>query len=135
MPLPQDVSQPVFIALLGIASAEHRSIHPPEATPVLTISGKAAARVAPSVFYAFTPTVHQRGDRKLEFTIVNKPAWASFGPRRGTLYGSPQISHTGTYPNIIITVSDGKRTVQLPAFAIQVGPPIPLVAAKNPSED
>ena len=137
MPLPQDVSQPVFIALLGIASAnaEHRSNHPPEAAPVLAISGKAVARVAPTVFYAFTPTVRQSGDRKLAFSIVNKPSWASFGLRRGTLYGSPQVSHSGTYPNIVITVSDGNNTVQLPAFTIQVGPPIPLVAAKNPSGD
>lgn len=132
MPMPPDVSQPVIVALLGIASAHHRSNHPPDAAPVLTISGQAYPRVAPTVFYAFTPTVRQSGDRKLVFTIQNKPSWASFGRRRGTLYGSPRGADAGNYPNIIITVSDGDRTVQLPAFAIRVGSPIPLMAAKNP---
>ncbi len=135
MPIPQDVSQPVIVALLGIASAHHRSNQPPDAAPVLTISGKAHARVAPTVFYAFTPTVHQSGDRKLLFAVLNKPSWLSFGRRRGTLYGSPQSFDVGTYTNIIITVSDGDKTVELPPFAIQVGPPTPLVVARNPSTD
>ena len=135
MPFPQDVSQPVIVALLGIASANQHSNKPTDAAPVLTISGKAHSRVAPTVFYAFTPTVRQSGDRKLVFTVLNKPSWLSFGQRRGTLYGSPQRTDVGTYANIIITVSDGNSTVQLAPFAIQVGPPTPLVVAKNPSTD
>jgi hypothetical protein len=119
MPIHQDIMQPAILALLGIASADQRSTEPP--TPALTITGKAAPSVAPTTFYAFTPTVKQRGDRKLVFTIANKPAWASFGPRRGTLYGTPSTSQAGTYSNITITVSDGKNTVQLPPFAIHVG--------------
>jgi hypothetical protein len=135
MPMPPDVLQPVFVALLGIASANHDSNQPPDAAPVLTISGKAHSRVAPAVFYAFTPTVRHSGDRKLVFSVLNKPSWLSFGRRRGTLYGSPQGSDIGTYTNITITVSDGNSTVQLPPFAIQVGPPIPLVIARNPTEE
>ncbi len=128
MPIPQDITQPVIFALLGIVSADQRSNHPPG--PALAISGKATHSVAPAAFYAFTPTVKQRGDRKLVFTIANKPAWASFGQRRGTLYGSPHAAHSGTWSNIVITVTDGKNTVQLPAFAIQVGPrAVPVAAA------
>jgi hypothetical protein len=90
--------------------------------PALQIAGKAAASVAPSVFYAFTPTVTPGSDRPLKFSIENKPAWASFGARRGTLYGTPLVANAGTYSNIRITVSDGARTVTLPAFSITVVP-------------
>jgi hypothetical protein len=82
------------------------------------------------VFYAFTPTVTQRSDRALTFSIENKPAWASFGLRRGTLYGTPAMAQAGTYSNIRITVSDGLRSVTLPAFSITVSPPAAVVAAK-----
>lgn len=132
--MPPDVSQPVFVALLGIATAHHQANQPVDPPP-LTIYGNAHTRVAPTVFYAFTPTVRNSGDRKLVFTIQNKPAWASFGVKRGTLYGSPQVSDAGMYKNIVITVSDGNSTVQLPPFAIQVGPPTPLKVARNRSED
>jgi hypothetical protein len=132
MPIPQDISQPIIFALLGIASADQRSNQPP--APALVISGKATTSVAPTKFYAFTPTVRQRGDRKLVFAIENKPAWASFGKRRGTLYGSPQTSHAGIYPNITITVSDGKNTVRLPPFAILVGTQaVPVAATISPA--
>jgi large repetitive protein len=131
MPIPQDVSQPVFLVLLGIVSADQRSNQPPDPAPPLAIFGAAAKAVEPTHFYAFTPTVRQSGNRKLEFTIENKPAWASFGLKRGTLYGKPEASHTGTYSNIIITVSDGESKVQLAPFTIQVGPQPTTMAAKN----
>jgi hypothetical protein len=117
----------VFLAILGMGSAGH-----PEAdnAPALQIAGKAAPSVAPSVFYAFTPTVTQGSDRPLRFSIENKPAWLSFGLRRGTLYGTPKVAHAGTYSNIRITVSDGLRSVTLPPFSITVlAPAVAAVAA------
>lgn len=131
MPMPLDVSQPVFLALLGIFSSNKRGDQPPDTPPALTIAGTAATTVAPTEFYAFTPTVYQGGERKLTFSILNKPAWASFGKRRGTLYGSPSASHAGSYSNIIITVSDGRSTVELAPFAIQVPSQSASLAAKN----
>ncbi len=126
MPLPSSLSQPVFLALLGLGSAGHRGT---DDTPVLHIAGKAADSVAPTTFYAFTPTVIRKPDRPLKFTIQNKPAWASFGLRRGTLYGVPNMVHTGTYADIRITVSDGSSSVTLPAFSITVT----TLAAGSPS--
>ncbi len=126
MPLPSSLSQPVFLAILGMGSAGHPGT---DNSPALQIAGKAADSVAPSVFYAFTPTVTQRSDKPLKFSIENKPAWASFGPRRGTLYGTPLVANAGTYSNIRITVSDGKNTVTLPAFSIIVTPPAAAAAA------
>jgi hypothetical protein len=115
VPVASSISQPLFIAILGLGSASHH-----DTTPTLQIFGRAASSVAPAAFYAFTPTVEGRADRPLKFTIQNKPAWASFGTRHGTLYGTPQVADAGTYSNILITVSDGVTTVTLPAFSIAV---------------
>lgn len=126
MPLPSSLTQPAFLAILGMGSAGH---HGAENAPPLQIAGKATTVVAPTVFYAFTPTVIQNNDRPLKFTIQNKPAWASFGLRRGTLYGTPLMAHAGTYSNIRITVSDGTRSVTLPPFSITVAPPAAAAVA------
>jgi hypothetical protein len=120
VPLPSSLTQPVFLALLGMGSAGQQEA---ANTPALQIEGKAASSAEPTTFYAFTPTVTQRADRPLRFSIENKPAWASFGPRRGTLYGTPLVAQAGTYSNIRITVSDGVRSVTLPSFSITVSTP------------
>jgi len=120
VPLPSSLNQPVFLAILGLGSAGPQA---PSDAPALEIAGKAIGTVAPAVFYAFTPTVTQRSDRPLTFSIENKPAWASFGLKRGTLYGTPLLANAGTYSNIRITVSDGTNTVTLPAFSITVSAP------------
>jgi Putative Ig domain len=110
-------AQPFVVVLLGLGAAAH-----PGDAPDLAISGKAKQTTAASTFYAFTPTVNHGGNRDLAFTVQNKPAWASFGKRHGTLYGVPKVADAGAYSNIIITVSDGVRTVALPAFSISVSP-------------
>lgn len=127
MPLPSSLTQPVFLAILGMGSAGHQGA---DNTPALQIAGRAASIVAPSVFYAFTPTVTQSADRPLKFSIENKPAWLSFGLRRGTLYGTPKVANAGTYANIRITASDGVRSVTLPAFSITVLAPAAAAATQ-----
>ena len=112
-----DFSQSIILALLGLGFAAHS---PPDAGPDLAISGKATSTATATVFYAFTPKIYQNGFRNLRFTVQNKPSWASFGSRHGTLFGVPKAADAGAYPNIIITVSDGETTVDLPAFAIKV---------------
>jgi hypothetical protein len=121
------VTQPVVVAIMSIFAAGHRS--PKADAPALAISGHAAETAEPATFYAFTPDVQYQDGRKLRFTIRNKPAWASFGKKRGTLYGTPQNAQAGTYSNIIITVSDGHSSVDLPAFSITVAPPAIVAAA------
>jgi len=125
VPLPSSLTQPAFLAILGLGSAGHQGA---ENAPALEIAGKASATVAPAVFYAFTPTVTQNADRPLRFSIENKPAWASFGLKRGTLYGTPHLANAGTYSNIRITVSDGTRSVTLPPFSITVSAPAAAAA-------
>jgi hypothetical protein len=125
VPLPSSLTQPVFLALLGLGSAGH---HGNDNAPALQIAGEATSSVAPAVFYAFTPTVTRHTDQPLKFSIENKPSWASFGLKRGTLYGTPLVAHAGTYSNIRITVSDGTDSVTLPPFSITVAAPAAAAA-------
>jgi hypothetical protein len=118
----------VLAVLFGLASAGHGSAPPSDARPGLSIRGAPAQVARPDSFYAFTPTVFQRSDRALRFSVENKPAWLSFGILRGTLYGTPHAVHAGTYSNIVITVSDGTASVRLPAFSIEVPAATPVVA-------
>lgn len=122
-------AQPFIVALMSVFSSPHRASQEVDTTPVLTISGRATSMAAPTEFYAFTPTVHQSGDRALRFKVLNKPSWAKFGKKRGTLFGVPQSGDAGSYANIVITVSDGRTTVELPAFSIHVAAPV--VAARK----
>ena len=133
MPTPETTAQPIIVAIMTLLTAGH---HKPSDGQSLSISGGATPTVLPAEFYSFTPTVAQSGGRDLHFAIKNKPAWASFGRKYGTLYGTPSAGNTGTYTNIIITVSNGARTVQLPPFSITVSPlvadPHALAAATSP---
>ena len=127
MPIPSSLTQPAFLAILGLGSAGQPGA---DKAPALEIAGKAVSTVAPAVFYAFTPSVTQRSNQPLKFSIENKPAWASFGLKRGTLYGTPLVANAGTYSNIRITVSDGTHSVTLPAFSITVAAPAAAAATK-----
>ncbi len=90
------------------------------ASPRLTISGTPATSVVAGQNYAFQPTARSRFGRPLTFSISSKPSWASFSRYSGALGGTPQSTDSGTYANIVISVSDGRRTASLPAFQIAV---------------
>ena len=96
------------------------------ATPVNrapTISGTPPASVTAGSAYTFTPSASDADGNALTFSIVNRPAWASFSAANGRLQGTPQIANVGTFANIVISVSDGQTAVALPAFSIVVTPP------------
>jgi Putative Ig domain len=86
----------------------------------VTISGTPATSVTAGNAYAFTPTASGPADRTLVFAITNQPSWASFSTSTGALSGKPTASNVGTYSNIEIAVSDGRRSATLPAFNLQV---------------
>lgn len=86
-----------------------------------TISGSPTTSVVAGSAYSFTPSVTDADSNKLWYSIANKPSWASFSTGNGSLSGTPTV--TGTYANIVISVSDGKSSVSLPAFAIAVVAP------------
>lgn len=83
-----------------------------------TISGSPATSVVAGSAYSFTPATADANGDTLAFSISNKPSWASFNTVTGALSGTP--STTGTYSNIVITVSDGQASASLAAFAIAV---------------
>jgi hypothetical protein len=88
-----------------------------------TISGVAASSVTATSLYTFTPAANDANGDTLAFQIQNKPAWATFNTVNGRLSGTPTTAQTGTYSNIVIRVSDGTASVELPAFSITVTAP------------
>ena len=85
-----------------------------------TISGAPATSVAPGAAYSFTPSASDANGDPLRFSISHKPGWASFDRATGRLTGTPGTSNVGTYPNIVISVTDGTPYVALAPFSITV---------------
>lgn len=90
---------------------------PPAVNSAPVISGNPATSATAGAGYAFTPTASDANGDPLTFSIANRPAWASFSTTTGRLDGTAQ---TGTWGNIVISVSDGTDTRSLPAFTITV---------------
>jgi hypothetical protein len=103
------------------------------AASTLAISGTPSTSVNVGSAYNFTPTVSNPGGGTLTFSIQNKPSWASFSTSTGMLSGTPSASQTGTYSNIVISVSDGTQTRSLPAFSIKVVAANTLAISGTPS--
>lgn len=98
-----------YVSLAATAQAQTVNLAP-------TISGSPVTSLYTNTTYDFRPTARDPEGRTLSFTIVNKPAWAAFGPLSGRLMGYPKSP--GTWSNIQIRVSDGVNVVTLPAFSI-----------------
>lgn len=102
-------------------------VPPPPPPPVNTapqIGGTPSASVQAGTAYAFTPVATDaETPQALTFSIANKPAWASFSTATGRLSGTPTTGQTGTFGNIVISVTDGALSASLPAFSITVTPP------------
>lgn len=86
----------------------------------VAISGSPPQSITAGQGYSFTPSATSRSGRALVFAITNAPVWAKFSGSTGELSGTPSAGNVGSYPNIVIAVSDGWRSAALPAFAIQV---------------
>ncbi|MGH8189676.1 MAG: putative Ig domain-containing protein, partial [Steroidobacteraceae bacterium] len=85
------------------------------------ISGTPPTSATLNVYYKFVASASDPDGNPLTFSIQNKPAWLTFNIRLGQLSGTARsTSDIGTYPNIVIRVSDGRRTASLPAFSITV---------------
>ena len=98
---------------------------PPPATPPAgnnapVITGSPATAVSADKPYGFRPSATDADGDQLQFSIANKPAWASFDTATGTLSGTPGASTVGVYSSIRISVSDGTATTSLPAFSVTV---------------
>jgi hypothetical protein len=85
-----------------------------------TISGTPSTTGKVGVAYAFQPSAKDPEGRTLTFSVSNRPAWASFSKSTGRLSGTPTAA--GTFSNIRISVSDGRKSKSLSAFTITVAP-------------
>jgi hypothetical protein len=85
-----------------------------------TISGQPPTSVNEGSSYSFTPTAHDSNGTPLAFSVVSKPAWATFNTTSGMLTGTPAAANVGNYSGIVISVSDGKSSASLPSFSIAV---------------
>ncbi|HEY0342889.1 MAG TPA: putative Ig domain-containing protein [Steroidobacteraceae bacterium] len=109
---------------------------PPTNTPP-KITGTPATTVQAGAQYSFQPAASDADGNTLTFAISNKPSWATFSTTTGQLSGTPATTNVGTYSNIVISVSDGKTSVSLPTFSIQVtAPPAipPTISGTPPTQ-
>jgi len=90
----------------------------PSAPP--TIAGSPSRTVTAGQPYSFKPTVTDPSREGLSYSIVNRPAWATFNTATGALAGTPTTANVGSFSHILISVSADGTPVSLPAFAIQV---------------
>jgi hypothetical protein len=100
----------------------------------VTINGSPATKVGAGQAYSFTPSATDTSGRTLVFAITNMPPWASFSTSTGRLSGTPSAGSVGTFPNIVIAVSDGWQSATLPGFAIQVLAPL-TISGTPPTRD
>ncbi|MCU0977240.1 MAG: putative Ig domain-containing protein [Steroidobacteraceae bacterium] len=89
-----------------------------------TISGTPPTSARVGSGYSFRPTASDPDGQALTFSIANPPAWASFNDATGQLAGTPPVGSSGTYSNIVISVSDGQLKASLPAFSVTVQEPV-----------
>ncbi len=85
------------------------------------ISGSPAGSVMATTSYSFTPVASDPDGENLNFSISNKPGWASFDSSTGQLSGVPGDGDVGSFSNITISASDESASQSsLPPFAIDV---------------
>jgi predicted outer membrane repeat protein len=84
------------------------------------IQGVPATTVAAGSYYSFLPSAYDIDGDNLTFSISNKPSWASFDSQNGALTGVPDVSQISSTTGIVIEVSDGVLTIDLPVFNLTV---------------
>ncbi len=84
------------------------------------ISGTPPANLNAGSLYDFRPSASDPDGDALTFSIQGKPLWATFDPATGRLYGTPGTADVGLFTNVLLSVSDGRASAQLPTFAIAV---------------
>lgn len=82
-----------------------------------TISGSPPTTATAGATYAFTPSASDVNNDSLTFSGSNIPTWASLNATTGALTGT---AATGTYSNIVVSVSDGQASAALPPFTLTV---------------
>ena len=85
-----------------------------------TISGAPATTVQATQAYSFQPSASDADGDTLTYLDQQSSGMGDVHTSTGRLSGTPAAANVGSYPNIIISVSDGRASASLPAFAINV---------------
>ena len=81
-----------------------------------TLSGTPPTTAKVGSAYSFQPIGKDPEGKALQWSIMNKPAWANFSTSTGVLSGTPTAA--GTFSGIYISASDGVSSTALSTFAI-----------------
>jgi hypothetical protein len=93
---------------------------PPPTNTAPEITGTPSPMAQAGQAYSFTPQASDADDDFLEFTIQNKPAWATFSAETGALAGTPGDADVGETQDITISVTDGRDTRSVGPFRIAI---------------
>ena len=94
---------------------------PPPSNSAPTISGNPDSSVLVEEQYSFTPSASDVDpDDVLTFAVSGEPDWLTIDSGSGALTGTPTLEHVGTYPGIVVSVSDGSLSASLPQFTVDV---------------
>ena len=85
-----------------------------------TIEGNPESTIAEDSRFHFKPTATDEDQDTLSFAITNKPLWATFDSETGTLSGTPDNLHVGSYHNITISATDNLTTSTALVFDLNV---------------
>ncbi|WP_026286913.1 beta strand repeat-containing protein [Gilvimarinus chinensis] len=96
------------------------NVTPSQSNTAPTISGTPTATVQVGNLYRFAPQASDAENDPLQFTLQGAPNWLSIDPATGVINGIAADADEGTYRDIILRVSDGEHSVELPAFSINV---------------
>ncbi len=100
------------------SNSAYKSIKAPISPTLFTGSPRTVSSVYSH--YQFRPNVIDTVDEPLLFSIQNKPDWLRFDSSTGMLEGTPMLENLGSFKNILISASNLKHSVSLPAFKITV---------------
>lgn len=87
------------------------------------IGGKPERDAVAGTPWSFQPSSSDPDNDLLEYSIEHAPSWTTFHPDNGLLEGTPGEEDVGLWEDIVIAVSDGLDTAELPAFSITVHAP------------
>ena len=88
-----------------------------------TISGTPAATASAGSGYLFQIVASDPDGDKLTYGALNLPPWLGINSANGTVTGTPTATQAGQYPNIVISVTDGRSTASLAPFTLTVSAP------------
>ncbi len=93
---------------------------PPAGNTAPVITGSPSTSVVMDELYSFTPSASDVDGDSLTFSVSGKPGWLDFDTGTGELAGTPTLANVGSYPGIVVSVSDGSLSSSLPQFTVNV---------------